>query len=174
MTKILSSILNIFKYLLLIASFGLVFYGVMLTLGRLEKPITDGMEFFIPFALLLVLFIVNMFIKSEKYISGNLFFNFVSCLVFSVIIIICLRAKFDTNMILYHKYAIGFNPAYFSDNLSIIKIMLYLLAFVNIMLIVCHFIDKEDVLKKDMSIENKSFEAVNEESIDVLNIEDSE
>lgn len=144
MEKILSSLFGFLKYILLIVAFGLVFYELMITLGRLEKPVTDGIEFFIPFGLLLILFIVNLFVKSKKYISDNLLFNFVSCLVFISIIVICLRAKFDTGMILYHKYKINFNPAYFSDNLSIIKTMLYMLSGVNALLLVCHLIDVDD------------------------------
>ena len=143
MEKILSKLFNFFKYILLVVSFGLVFYELMVTLGRLEKPVTDGIEFFVPFAILLVLFLVNLFVKS-KYISNNLLFNFVCCMVFIAIIIICLRAKFDTGMILYYKYNIKFNPAYFSDNLSLIKTMLYMLCAVNGLLLVCHFVDADD------------------------------
>lgn len=153
MEKILSSFFCFLKYILLIAAFGLVFYGLMVTLGRLEKSILDGVEFIIPFAILFILFIINLFVRSKKYISDNLLFNFVCCVVFAAIILVSLRAMYDSGMTLYDKYDINFNPAYFSDNLSVIKTMLYLLCFVNVSLLVCYFVDREKKTKKPV-IEN--------------------
>lgn len=142
MRELLSKIFSFLKYILLIAAFGLVFYGIINTYGRLEKPLTDAINIFIPFGLVLIVFLINMFVKS-KNISNNLLFNFVSVLVFVVTIIICLRSMFDTNMILFHRYGIDYNPSFFSDNLSAICAMMYMIFGANVILLICDMIGKE-------------------------------
>lgn len=146
MKVLLCRLFGFFKYLLLVISFGLVLYGIMATYSRLEKPLTDAGGVFIPFVLVLVVFIVNLFVKG-KNVRENLFFNFVSCFVFVVSIIICLRAMLDKNMILFYKYQINFNPSFFADNLSAIEILLYMIAVSDIILIICDLISKEKTAK---------------------------
>lgn len=143
MSKILSKLLSFLKYILLILAFAITFYGLMVTYKRLEKSLIDAIPVFIPFALVLILFIVDLFARKAK-ISENLLFNFTSIIVFTAIIIIGIRAKFDTNMILYYKYKIDYNPLYFSDNLSSIKIILYCLAISNVFLLVKNLFQKEN------------------------------
>ena len=46
-------------------------------------------------------------------------------------------------MILYYKYAIDFNPAYFADNLSTIQMMLYTLAGSNVLLMLSTLFERE-------------------------------
>ena len=111
MKRILSGFFGFFKYILFIAAFGLVFYGIMTTYGRLEKPLTDAVDVFIPFAFVLLVFIITLITRS-KFVKDNLLFNFVSVFIFIFIIVVCLRAMFDKNMILYYRYGINFNPAY--------------------------------------------------------------
>lgn len=118
MMRVLCKIFSFLKYILLIVSFGLVFYGIINTYGRLEKPLTEAISIFVPFGVVLLLFLINLFTRS-KYTSTSLLFNFVSAFVFVVIIIICLRSMFDTNMILFHRYGIDYNPSFFADNLSV-------------------------------------------------------
>lgn len=142
MSEILCKFFSFTKYVLLIIAFGLVFYGVMVTHSRLGKSFSDSFDIFIPFIFILVVFIANLFIKN-KNVSDNLFFNFVSFMVFVLIILICYRAMFDTNMLLYHKYDIKYNPSFFSDNLSAVKVMLYMLGAANILLLTCDFIGKK-------------------------------
>lgn len=145
MKDVLGILFGFLKYILLVISFGLVFYGIMSTYSRLDKPLTDAVTVFIPFALVLLVFIINL-IMSSKLSNSKLLFNFVSCLVFSVIIIICLRAMLDKNMLLYYKYQIKFNPAFFSDNLSAIEVMLYMIFGSNILLIICDLLSKKKVV----------------------------
>ena len=114
----------------------------MVTHSRLGKPLSDSMDIFFPFLFVFVIFLANLFIRN-KSISENLFFNFVSVLVFSLIILICYRSMFDTNMLLYHKYDIKYNPSFFSDNLSAIKVMLYMLGASDIILLGCDFIGRK-------------------------------
>ncbi len=137
-----SRFLGILKYLLLVVSFALVFYGIAVTYRRLDKSMTESIPILIPFVVVLIVFIINLFIKS-KVIKDNLLYNAVSVIVFVVIIIICIRAKFDTHMILYYKYAIDFNPAYFADNLSTIQMMLYTLAGSNVLLMLSTLFERE-------------------------------
>lgn len=139
-----SRFLGFLKYVLLIVSFALVFYGILVTYKRLDKNILEAIPLFIPFFVILVVYIINLFIKSN-IIKDNLFYNAVSAIVFVVIIIILIRAKFDTGMILYYKYAIDFNPAYFADNLSTIQMMLYTLAGSNVLLMLSTLFDEKKV-----------------------------
>ena len=134
MRELLCKIFSFLKYILLIVSFGLVFYGIINTYGRLEKPLTEAISIFVPFGVVLLLFLINLFTRS-KYTSTSLLFNFVSVFAFVVIIIICLRSMFDTNMILFHRYGIDYNPSFFADNLSVICAMLYMIGASNVILL---------------------------------------
>lgn len=154
MKEILCKFFGFFKYILLIVAFGLVFYGIMVTYGRLEKPLTEAVDVFVPFAFVLLTFIVTLIVKS-KSVGENLLFNFVAVFVFVVIIIVCLRAMFDTNMILFYRYGIDYNPAFLSDNLSAIEAMLYMIGGANVVLLLCDFIKREKKSKK-VEIESNS------------------
>ena len=142
MDKILSRIFYILKYILLLVAFALVFYGIILTYKRLEKSLVESIPVFLPFALLLVVYIVNLFMR-KPVIKDNLLYNFASFLVLAVVVFIGLRAMLDTNMLLFHKYKINYNPLYFSDNLSSVKVMLYCLSASNILLMVTTLFDKK-------------------------------
>ncbi|MDO4368972.1 MAG: hypothetical protein Q4C29_00315 [bacterium] len=150
MKNVLCKFFSFLKYILLVVSFGLVFYCLLTTYARLEKPLTDGINVFIPFVLVLLSFLVSL-ITRAKYVSKSLMFNFVTA------IVICLRAMYDTNMFLYYKYEINFNPSYFSDNLSFILIELYMLFGANVILLIASFIDKErkDSKKKIAEVDDK-------------------
>ena len=125
MKDVLNKMFSILKYILLITAFGLVFYGIMATYSRLDKPLSEATGVFIPFAFVLIMFIVNIIFSNSA--NKSLLFNFVSCLVFVVSIVISLRSMFDKNMLLYYKYGINFNSAFFADNLSAIQFMLYVI-----------------------------------------------
>lgn len=133
MKQILSKLFGFFKIVLFVISLGMVLYGVLITYNRLDKPFISSFPIFLPFILVLITIVISFFIKNKE---DNLLFNFVSTIVFITIIVICVRSKFDSNMILYYKYKIGFNPTFFSDNLSLIEAMLYLLGISNILLII--------------------------------------
>lgn len=149
-----SRFLGFLKYVLLVISFALVFYGIIVTYKRLDKNIMEAIPVFIPFLVVFVVYIVNLFIRS-KVIRDNLLYNAVSVIVFAVIIVICIRAKFDTSMILYYKYAIDFNPAYFADNLSTIQMMLYTLAGSNVLFMLSALFDEKKVKKVEINDKKK-------------------
>lgn len=142
MNKILSRIFSVLKYILLIAAFGITLYGMIMTYKRLEKDLVEAIPTLLPFAILLITFLVNLFIKSPV-IKNNLLYNFTAVVVLAVIIVIGLRAKFDTNMLLYYKYKIDYNPLYLSDNLSSIKLMLYCLTGANVLLMLSTIFDRK-------------------------------
>lgn len=142
MKDVLSKLFGFLKYILLIISFGLVFYGIMATYSRLEKPLTDAIGVFIPFALVLLVFVISL-VMGSNLSNSKLMFNSVSCLVFVLIIVVGLRSMFDKNMLLYYKYGINFNPSFFADNLSAIEVMLYMLFGANVLLIICDLLTKK-------------------------------
>ena len=129
----MNALLSILKYLLLLAATGITFYGMLIMYDRLEKPITGAIPTILPFIILLIIFMLNIVLK-QKQVTQNILYNITSVIALAVIIFIGYRAKFDTNMALYHQYGINFNPAFFSDNLSAIKTMLYCLIASNILL----------------------------------------
>lgn len=153
MKVILSKLLNILKFILMFISFALILMGILFTYKRLDKSLTEAIDIFIPFILIIVLTVINMFNKKAK-VSENLLFNFTSILVFVVIIIIGIRAKIDTNMLLYHKYQINYNPNYLADNLSTIKVLLYCLSGANIFILL-NSIFKEQEIKEVKNNEPK-------------------
>lgn len=143
MKLILSKLFNIIKFILMFASFALILMGVLFTYKRLDKSLLEATNIFIPFILIIILTVINMFCKKAK-MSENILFNFTSILVFASIIIIGLRAKFDTNMLLYYKYQINYNPNYLADNLSTIKVLLYCLSGANLFILINSlFVNKE-------------------------------
>lgn len=142
MKDILSKLFAFFKYILLVAAFGLVLYGIMMTYSRLEKSLVEAVNVFIPFGFVLITFLITLITQSKK-IGNNLLFNFICCFVFSIIILICLRSMFDKNMILYHKYQMNYNSAFFADNLSAIEVMLYMIGAANVLLLISDFLTRK-------------------------------
>ena len=134
MIEILNKILYYIKLLLLLASFGFTFYIVVFMYQRLDKNILDAFSVFLPFAILLVMYAINM-ILNQKAVKDSVFFNFVSCMVFVLIIFCGYRAVADDFMIAKIRlgYDITFN--YFSDMIAPFKIMLYGLSVADIFLI---------------------------------------
>ena len=159
MRIILSKLFSFIKYILFVLSFALVLFGIIKTYQRLDKNLIDSIPVFIPFALVLLGFIINMFVKNT--ISKNLYFNFVSCLVFGITIYICVRCMFDTNMLLFAKYGVYYNTLFLSDNLAFIKVMLYLLFVSNIILIIIDLMDRPKK-KKEKVLSNTNDKVVDE------------
>jgi hypothetical protein len=157
MSKVLSKFLFLLKYILLLIAFALVLYGMLAMYGRLDKKITDAISTFIPFIILFLVFVVNLFI-GRKYCSECLLLNFGSFLILLVICLICVRAQFDKNMIIYHKYGISYNAAFLADNLASIKSMLYLIAGSNFLFIIASFFDRKNKVKKvsDVAVEESN------------------
>ena len=142
MRNIICMVLSFLKYILFIFAFGLVFYSIIKTYGRLEKPLSDAISVFIPFAFVLLTFLISL-ISRSKYVSRSVLFNLVAVLLFVVTIIICLRSIVDDNMILFYRYGIDYNPAFLSDNLSAIEAMLYMIGGANVILLLCGLLDRK-------------------------------
>lgn len=131
MKKIFNGLFYGLKFLLLVAAFGLTLFILIRMNMRLNKDITSIISEFVPFAILLILFFVNILFK-QKNISKNLFYNLTCCLVLSTIIVVALRSLLDTNMVLNEKYGYGVDFNFFDNFIAYIKIMLYGLSIANI------------------------------------------
>lgn len=131
---------------MIVVAFLLIFWGITFTYQRLEKPLSESITVIFPFVLVFVIFVINLFV-SKKSCSGNLLFNFGTLLILVVVILIGVRAKFDTNMLIYYKYNISYNSAYLADNLAMIESMLYIIFASNVFLIVSDFFEKRESKK---------------------------
>ncbi len=132
MQKVLNMFLYILKFLLLLGSFGITLFVILKMNQRLDKDILSSYAVFLPFILLLLLFIINI-VFSQKSVTNNLFYNITCDLVFLVIIVAGLRALFDTNMVLSERYGYGIDFNYFDNFISYLKLMLYGLCIANIL-----------------------------------------
>ena len=171
MTRIINKIFVFLKNVLLLLSAIITVYIIVFMYRRLGKDIfgTNFLELFsilLPFLVLLILSVINMFID-YKNIKENLFFNITSFLAVLVISIFCYRAKFDSNMILWHKYEYNINFTYFSDQIPAIKTILYGLSGANILMLITaklnNLKDKKEIenSKKELKKENKTDKKVN-------------
>ena len=133
MKKILNGLFYFLQLMLFIGAFALTLMVMIQMNRRLEKSFMTTINVFVPFAILLVLFMVNM-IFNQKTVRGNLFYNLTSCLVFGTIVVVALRAMLDHRLILstLNSYHMDFN--FFANFLPFLKIMLYSLCVVNVLL----------------------------------------
>ena len=131
MKKIINIILSLLKYVLLIAAFALTLFIILKMNMRLNKSLADSVFIFVPYGILLLLFILNGFLN-KKAITENLFYNLTSVLVFCTNVVVGLRAIFDTNMLYNAIQKMGVNFNYFNDYLAFNRIMLYGLIIANI------------------------------------------
>lgn len=132
MKKIFNGLFYVFKFLLLIAAFALTLFVLIRMNVRLEKNIMSILPELIPFAILLVLFIINMIFR-QRGVNGNVFYNLTCCLVLSTIVCVSLRAILDTNMVLNEKYGYGVDFNFFDNFIAYIKIMLYGLSIADVL-----------------------------------------
>ena len=130
MQKILNILLYILKFILLLVAFGITLFVILKMNQRLNKDIMSSLSVFLPFLLLLVFFVLNILLN-QKHVTGNLFYNITCNLVFLVIIVVGLRALFDTNMVLGERYGYGIDFNYFDNFISYLKLMLYGLCIAN-------------------------------------------
>ena len=122
MKKVLNMILLILKFPLFFAAFVFTLIIMFNMYDRVDKNILEGMYIFIPYLIVIILFVINLY---QKEIRGNLFYNLTSCLVFGVTIIVSLRALFDKNMLLNEIMGYNINFSYFSDYLAFMNIFMY-------------------------------------------------
>lgn len=148
MSNILSKLFFYLRYILFIGVFSLILLGIVYTYQRLDKSLSESINVFLPLGLVFVVFLINLFV-GKKECSENLLFNFGTCLILIVSIIIGLRAKFDTNMLIYYRYGISYNSAYLADNLSMIEAMFYIIFGSNVLLIISTLIGRGKKKKKN-------------------------
>ena len=156
MTKILNKLFRILHIIMLPILLVATIYIVMFMFQRLEKEIfgANFLEFLgviFPYLLLIILNIINMFLKQNN-VKDNLFYNTTAFLVMIVITVFCLRALFDQNMFLWHKYGYNMNFNYFSDQIAPMKVMLYGLSIANVVLMIDGYIKSENKSEKNLKI----------------------
>ena len=117
MKKVINIILSLLKYVLLIAAFALTLFIILKMNMRLNKSLADSVFIFVPYGILLLLYILNGFLN-KKAITENLFYNLTSVLVFCTNVVVGLRAIFDTNMLYNAIQKMGVNFNYFNDYLA--------------------------------------------------------
>ena len=111
MKKILNGIFMFLKFILLILGFGLSFFIVLSMYKRVDKNLVESIPIFTPYIIILLIFFINI-IFGQKSVNRNLFYNLTCCLVFSCIVIVCLRAILDKNMLL--NSIMGYNINFYS------------------------------------------------------------
>ncbi len=131
MKKLLNVLFSFLKYILLLAAFGSTLFVVLKLYTRLEKDITQSLNVFLPYFVLLVMFVIS-FCLNREYVRKNIFFNITCCLVFGTNLVVIYRAIFDTNMLFNSIQKMGVNFNYFNDYLAFNNIMLYGLAVSNL------------------------------------------
>ena len=147
MTKILNKLFRILHIIMLPILLVATIYIVMFMFQRLEKEIfganfTEFLGVIFPYLLLIILNIINMFLKQNN-VKDNLFYNTTAFLVMIVITVFCLRALFDQNMFLWHKYGYNMKFNYFADQIAPMKVMLYGLSIANVVLMIDGYIKSE-------------------------------
>ncbi len=137
MKKAINKFLLVFKYLLFFISVSMTLYITLFMYERVDKDIIESYLIFIPYVLLLALFIINIFAEQSNVIN-HIFYNITCNLCFATTIFVCYRTIFDTNMVLNSimGYKINFN--YFANYIPYMKVMLYILSLANILLMIAN------------------------------------
>lgn len=129
MTDAINKILFYIKVILLLVAFTLSLYIIMMMYDRFGRGIMDLILLFIPMLLSLITFVVSFFFKDG---NKSILFNVSTVLALLAIVIICIRALIDKNMVLNIKD--GINYYYFENQLRQIKILMYMIFFGNLVL----------------------------------------
>lgn len=124
MKKLLNILFCIFKYIFFIISFISSLYIVIIMGVKYNKSYFDIFFMFVPYLILLLLFILNIFLKNDK-VNKNIFYNITCFLVFLVNSYISYRTIYDHNMVLNKIYGYSINFSYFNDSFLFNNIMLY-------------------------------------------------
>ena len=129
MKKIINWILLVLKYILFLGAFASSFYR------RLNKDMIESISIFIPYAILLILFFINIIFR-QKSVNQNIFYNLTCCLVFVTTIVVSIRSIYDTNMILNKIMGYNINFIYFGDYIMFMKLLMYGLSLGNILFMI--------------------------------------
>ncbi len=134
MTKILNGMFYFLKFVLIVAAFGSSLYVLIAMYQRLDKNMFDLLKVFIPYIVLIIIFIFNIFLKQHS-VTKNVFYNLTCCLVFATITLLACRAIFDSSMLMKLKTSYNVNFDFYSDMLTFINVMLYGLCIADIFLV---------------------------------------
>lgn len=138
---------------MLFIAFGITLYILIFMYQRLDKdPFGESFgEFFgvlLPFVLLLITFTINL-AGRQKSVNEHLFFN-ASCVIsLTAILFFGYRALTDQNMVLWGKDGYGINFNYFADQITHIKVMVYVMLVIDILLIIQGRLNKKKELVLD-------------------------
>ena len=124
MKNILNSFFYYLKFLLLLGAFSLSLYIMIGMCYGVNRSIISVIFLFLPFILLLLLFMFNKIMKHD-IVNKNIFYNLTCSLAFSVIIFVALRAIFDKGMVLNYVMGYNINFNYFNDFLLFMQVLLY-------------------------------------------------
>lgn len=149
MKKIINTMLLGLRYILYLGAFAISFYIVLSMYNRLGKNMMESINIFIPYAILLIIFFINIIFR-QKSVNNNLFYNLTCCLIFATTIVVGIRAICDTNMILNKVMGYNINFIYFSDYISFMKLLIYGLCISNILFMICI---KEKIVQSKNNIE---------------------
>lgn len=149
MKQILNAIFYFLKFLFFVAAFALTLFIMVQMYQRLGKNIMESVKVFLPYLLIIVLFIINLFARQIS-VTRNLFYNITCTLVFTTIIVVGLRAMLDPNMVLREQLGRNINFNFFDYFIPFMKIMLYGLCVSNLFLM---FTGKKQKKKEEVIVE---------------------
>ncbi len=133
MKKILNGLFYFLKFFFFFGALSFTLIIIIQMYQRLEKNIVDSFNVFVPYLLILILFIINFSFK-QKNVTNNIFYNLTCCLVFATIMLVGFRAMFDANMVLRAQLGKNINFNFFDYFIPFMKIMLYGLSIANLFL----------------------------------------
>lgn len=165
MKRILNGLFFVLKWILLLSSFAITFYIILSMYDRVNKSLIESIDLFIPYVLILILFMINIFLKQDS-VSKNIFYNLTCCLVFTTTLVVGARAIYDKNMVLNEIMGYGINFSYFNDFLAFMKVLLYGLSIGNIFFMVHEKEKKEEPKTKKLA--QKIDTSNNDSNIEVL------
>ena len=116
------------KIFLLLISFSFSLYIAFMKMDYMSSNILAVLPTFIPFLVLLIIFVISMFNNKDN----KLYYNIVSTLAFIGITIITFRTIFDKNII---AYPAQININFYNAQEGKIKLLLYLMILGNIILL---------------------------------------
>ena len=172
MTKILNGMFYLLKFLLIVLAFGSSLYVLVAMYKRLDKNMIDLLRVFIPYMVLIVLWILNIFFRQES-VTKNVFYNLTCCIVFATVILLACRSLFDESMILMLKTKYHVNFDFFSDMLTFVNVMIYGLCISDVFLALSGA--RFGFRKKHKNVENHGNDRVHKKDRPIaVQIEDEE
>lgn len=137
MTRVLNRIFSFLKYILFLGAFGACLYIMLNMNQRLSKSIFESLQVFLPYIILLFLFLFNLLFHHEN-INQNLFFHLSCCLVFALILFVSYRSIADDFLIVKASFVSGINYNYYADMIAPFQVMLYGLCLADACLILAY------------------------------------